>query len=178
MSDNVEEYPATQDDIQRNIANGFEDLTFQKRSFVRKYLETYDARKAAREVSLPVGKAHLVLREPLVDAFLAHLESHYVERSFLSKEMVLMEQLDTLEKLQGRQDIPMQHVDDEGRSYEGVGKKFHASETVALLRDLAKQSGAQVAETKTKDTGQKVIINLGNMGITEQIPGGITIESD
>ena len=89
-----------------------------------------------------------------------------------------MEQLDTLEKLQGRQDIPMQHVDDEGRSYEGVGKKFHASETVALLRDLAKQSGAQVAETKTKDTGQKVIINLGNMGITEQIPGGITIESD
>src|SRR6478609_2257188 len=150
-------------DIERNKQLGFPDLSNQKKQFARKYLESYNPRRAAEECKLPTGTAHLLVREPLVSAFIEELETQYSNRSFLTKEMILIEQLDTLDKLQGRTDVPI--VDKEGDVH--LVKKFHAAETVKLLADLAKQTGASTASGGA-GSGVTVNINFGDLGVEER----------
>lgn len=126
----------SQTDIDRNRASGYPDLDAKRKTFCRLYLESYNQRDAASKAKFPPSRAALLLREPLVQAFIKDLESMYNESSFLRREMIMIEQLETLDKLQGRVKVPL--IAD-GMPLEA--KKFFAPETVKLLADLAKQTG-------------------------------------
>jgi hypothetical protein len=154
--------PITEQDIERNKQLGWPDLSAQKKQFARVYLETYNPKRAAEHCGLPKAHAHLLVREPLVAAFIEELESGYAARSFLTKEMVLIEQLEVLEKLQGREEVPI--VDKEGGTVHA--KKFHAAETVKFLADLAKQTGASTASGGA-GSGVSISINFGDLVVSK-----------
>lgn len=161
----------TLDDVERNKSLGFPDLSAQRKQFARHYLESYNPKKAAKESGLPMTQAHLILQEPLVSAFVDYLQTQYNERSFLSREMVLLEQIDLLDKVMGREDVPM--VGRDGSSFNA--KCFHASEAVKLVSDLAKQTGAAKASGGA-GSGVIVNINLGNLGLAPIEVAGETLE--
>ena len=139
--------------VRWNRENGYPDLSPQERAFARKYMESFNVRTAARDVGLPVSKAHLTLKKPLVGAFIEDLEAQYSERSFLSRELVILEQVELLDKLMGREEVPIVTV----KGDKVVAKKFHAMEAVKLLGDLAKQTGASKS---SGGEGSAVTVNI------------------
>lgn len=164
-------------DVQRNRDLGYPDLKPNQRAFAWKYLETYNARRAAIDLGIKPTEAHLLLKHPLVDALIQDLEKQYAERSFLSKETVLLEQVELLDKLAGR--VPVAMVDREGSEY--TARKFHAMESTKLINDLAKQTGASKA---SGGAGSGVVVNIdlsalglggGTEGSEKEVPG-VTIE--
>jgi hypothetical protein len=159
------------DDVKAKIAwnreNGFPDVDYKKRKWCALYLENFNIAHACRElgVSRPTGYAWY--REPVTSAYLDWLSSRQVDKVFLTKEQVQLEQIDVLDKLMGREAVPMMKPNGEMV----LDKKFHGMEVVKFLGDLAKQTGAVVDQRNHNggSGGVSININLGALGIEEKI---------
>ena len=122
--------------IERNKSDGWLDLSDQQKLFGLSYVETYSIKSSAEIASVSANTASKWLRLPLVLEFINDLQSHLHGRSVITKDFVALQWLKLMPKLLGEEDVSM--VDKDGCSF--MTKKFHASESVSLLKELSKST--------------------------------------
>lgn len=117
--------------------NGFLGLAQDKRLFGLTFVETgsYIQASDKAQVSRETGKRWLT--DPLVSCFINYLNQQKEHYSLIDASFVESQYLSLFAKLMGEDEVDM--VDKEG--FPMSRKKFHASEAVAALRDMAKISG-------------------------------------
>lgn len=146
--------------LDQNRANGFADLPAKHRLFALEYIKVYDHRSAAVVAGFDADKGIRLLREPLVAEFIADLRQKKEHVSLIDAAFIEVQYLNVLGKLLGEEDIAM--VDSDGISR--TGRRFHASETVSALRDMAKIAGLHKADGASVN----VNVNLGAVNLTAE----------
>lgn len=143
--------------IQRNKEIGWPDIPHQKKAFAHEYiLNGYNHREAAKEVGIAASSGIRVLREPLVSAYVAHLQETNFTSQIITKQFVEHQYLELIPFLKGEREIPI--VTGSGAEIDAC--KFHGSELVAVLRDLSKITGYQKEEENNKNL-VNIEINFG-----------------
>jgi|GEM_PF-4804341 len=117
--------------------NGFLALPQPKRLFGLNFTETGSYAKASEAASISNDTGRRWLRDPLVSAFISYLNQQKEHYSLIDASFVESQYLVLLAKLLGEEEVPM--VNKDGATF--LGRKFHSSEAVAALRDMAKISG-------------------------------------
>jgi hypothetical protein len=123
--------------IEFNRANEWPDLDAQRQLFCMAYMEAYSLSGACSAAKIEPGTGRTWLREPLVLAFIGDLQAHLDSRTVISKDFVHLQWLKVLPKLMGEESVPM--IDRAGREYDA--RRFHAAESVALIKELGKIAG-------------------------------------
>jgi len=160
--------------ISNNAEAGWPDLDERDRAFAVEYITNgFSHNDAAEAVGLSRKSGLKKLREPLIGAFIRHLQASTANAKIITQQFVEQKYLEVLPKLMGEEDVPLfDHK--EGISISA--KKFHSAETVSVLRDLGKAAG-YVAPEGPKGGNVHVTIDLG--GFTGQSePVGVTIEHE
>ena len=143
--------------IERNRETNWADLPDQKKAFAYEYVVNgYKHGNAAETVGLARSGGLRVLRDPLVSAFIQHLQEKHFTTSIITKQFVEDQYLQILPFLKGEEEIPIVN----GQGIEGMAKKFHASELTGVLRDLSKVTGYQKEDESNKNI-TNIQINLG-----------------
>lgn len=149
--------------ITRLRNNNWEGLEPAKRAFAMAYVQSFSHHEAAVSIGKPsVGLKYI--RDPLVRAFISDIQEEYSKISLINKHLVEAKMLETLEKLEGKADVPM--VTGQGATFSG--KKFHSGETVSLLKEMARMSGMS-DDPKGKTSPVNIQINMGDL--TGEAPG-------
>ena len=141
-----------------NRLNGFADLTAQQRLFALEYHKEPNHLTAADNANIPRNQAMRMFREPLVQEFLKHLREKQEHYTLIDKGFIEVQYLSLYGKLIGEEEVNFVDKDGETRPV----KKFHASEAVSLLRDMAKTIGV------LKEDGASVTVNLNNVNLNDE----------
>jgi hypothetical protein len=133
----------------------------QDKAFAVEYITNgFKHREAAMEVGLHAGTGLTRLRDPLIGAFIAHLQSQNNIAKLITTQFVEAQYLEILPKLKGEEEIDVVDIK------EGVSvkvKKFHSAELVSVLRDLGKSSGYIAPDLGPSGGNVNVQINLGDL---------------
>ncbi len=161
--------------IERNKKTNWEDLTDQRKAFAYEYIANgYNHRNAAHKVGIAKNSAVRLLREPLVSAFISHLQEEHFTSAIITKQFVEHQYLELIPYLKGEQAIPMVT----GQGVELDACKFHASELTAVLRDLSKVTGYVKEEENNKGQVQ-IFMDFGAvMDNPEKILNGVKVETN
>lgn len=157
--------------LEQNRQNGFLDLDDQKKAFVYKYMTHYSHREAATEVGFNAGQGFHILREPLVQAFMAYLQQKKENYTLIDSSFIEVQYLRLYGKLLGEEEVDM--VDKNGTHFRG--KKFHAAEAVSALRDMAKST--KFFKEGSGQGGVNINFDLGALGI-KMAPSGAASEDN
>jgi len=133
--------------------NGFLDLPQDKRAFALEFIQTGSYIEASKSAEIQTATGRRWLRDPLVAAFIQYLNQQKEHYSLIDAGFIETQYLVLLGKLLGEESVPM--VTSDGASYSA--KKFHSSEAVGCLRDLAKISGHY------KEEGATVNVQVTNL---------------
>ena len=148
--------------VEQNTKNGWKSLTPELRIFCYYYLEDYNHQNAAKRANIKMS-GMTALRNPLVNAMIAHLQEAMQQRSLIDADFVRVQWLNMLPKLMGEEEVAM--VDKDGVSY--MAKKFHAAESVRTLTELGKSTKFYAGGSG--QGGQvNISINLAALGIEEK----------
>jgi hypothetical protein len=148
-------------EIERHEANGFIDMPEQDKAFAVEYITNgFKHRKAATEVGFHADAGIRKLRDPLIGAFISHLQSENNVAKLITTQFVEQQYLEILPKLKGEEEVDIVDIK-EGASFKA--KKFHSAELVSVLSHLGKSSG-YIAPDVGPNVGQvNVQINLGDL---------------
>lgn len=135
--------------IKRNKLENWPDLSDSQKMFGILYAETYVISSSATAAGVSPDRAQKWLREPLLIEFINEIQSHLNGRSVITKDFVNLQWLKLMPKLLGEEEVPL--ITSSGAI--GLHKKFHASESVALLKELSKSTGFYIEGTD--DEGKK-----------------------
>lgn len=154
--------------VEANRKNGWQSLSPAERMFAYYYVETYNARTAAEDCGMAPSAGLRLLRKPLIQALVSHVQEQMQARSLINADFVRVQWLQLLPKLMGEEEVAMV---DKGMSFQA--KKFHAGEATRALTELGKST--KFYEGGTPNGGNVVVnIDLGALGINT----GTTIEGD
>lgn len=128
-----EEYNAI---IERNKKSDWADLEPRERAFAYSYLADYNHRRAAQSINLSADHGIRILRRPLVSAFIQFLQERSHIANTITDDFVRTQMVNLLPKLLGQEPVPL--VDKDGGEFDAL--KFHPSESVNLLREMAKST--------------------------------------
>ncbi len=149
--------------VERHVANGFIDMEERDKAFAVEYITNgFKHLDAAEAVGLTRSAGLRMLRDPLVGAFVGHLQEQNNTAKLITTQFVEQQYLEILPKLKGEEES--EHVDlKEGTSF--LAKKFHSAELVSVLRDLGKSSGYIAPDAGSGGGGPavNVQINLGDL---------------
>lgn len=146
--------------LEQNRLNGFSDLSQAERLFALEYVKTCDRFEAARVSGIAPTRTLRILRDPLVQEFIKHLNDQKQHYSLIDAAFIEVQYLSLYGKLMGEEAVAI--VDKENCVH--MRHKFHASESVAALRDMAKMSGVY----KEEQPGVNVNVNLGNVKLNPE----------
>jgi len=150
--------------IERNKAAGWPDIEPKRKAFAMYYLIDYDTRKAAKKAKFAEKTGASLIREPLLSAYIAELQSQDLISNVVTEDFVRTQWLNLIPILSGQVEVPL-GVDADGDQLNG--KKFHASELNNVLKELAK-STKFYEEGSGGDGSVNVQINVGALlGNTE-----------
>ena len=151
----------------------FDDLSEKDGAFAVEYITNgYNHRDAAKSVGLKPNTGLAKIRQPLVKAFIAHLQKSSHNAKIITQTFVEQKYLEILPKLMGEEDVPI-YDHKEGVTVDA--RKFHSAEVVSVLRDLGKAAG-YVAPEGPKGGNVNVTIDLG--GFTGGSPNVIIEHED
>lgn len=125
--------------------NGFLDLPQDKRAFALEFIQSGSYVEASNAIGIQTATGRRWLRDPLISAFIQYLNQQKEHYSLIDAGFIETQYLILLSKLLGEEAVPM--VDKDGTAF--LAKKFHSSEAVGCLRDLAKVSGNYKEEGAT-----------------------------
>ena len=149
--------------LSRGQNNDFIDLAPEHRLFCLEYVANgYDKKAAAQVADISVAVANRLLRTPLPRGFIARLQDEKVFSSLITRQFVEEMYMSLVPKITGKKEVNL--VSASGESFRA--KKFHSSESVSLVRDMAKISGL-LEEKQSGPTGAgqvNVQINIEAMG--------------
>lgn len=120
------------DQIQRNINNGFQDLTLNEHAFCLNYVVHYDERRAASESGYSKSHGARLLRKPLIAACIKWMQENRQIANHVTEEMIRTCLLNLVPKLSGDEEIPVVTKD----GFTVMARKFHSSELLNLLKML------------------------------------------
>lgn len=146
--------------LEQNRLNGFADLPQKERVFAVEYFKTSDRFSASKVSGIAANYSLRTLRDPLVQEFLQYLNEQRQHYSLIDASFIEVQYLTLYGKLTGEEEVAT--LDKEG--FVQMRHKFHASESVAALRDMAKMSGVY----KEEQPATNVNINLGAVKLTPQ----------
>jgi len=129
--------------------NGFLSLGQIERTFALEFVASGSYIEAAEKAGIGRDRARRLLKDSHVACFINYLNQRKEHFSLIDVSFVEVQYLSLFAKLMGDDEIDL--VDKEGTV--SRVKKFHASEAVAALRDMAKISG------HLKDDPSLVVIN-------------------
>jgi hypothetical protein len=141
--------------ITRLRETNWDDLAPDKKAFAMAYVQSLSHTEAAMAIN-KAGRGLKYLRDPLVRALISDVQEEYAKISLINKSMVEAKMLETLEKLEGKVDIPMVT----GQGLPIIEKKFHPGETVNLLKEMGRVSGI-VPKDHGAEGGVNIQINMG-----------------
>lgn len=156
-------------DIESMRRSGWHALPPDKRAFAIAYASCNSHVEAAREIG-KAGQGLKYINDPLVRALIADIHEEHAKISIINKHLVEMKMLETLEKLEGREAVPMVT----GQGIPILERKFHPGETVSLIREMGKVAGIVPEKDERRDKG--VVINI-NMEALLGSGHGVTIDS-
>lgn len=145
--------------LETNRLNGFSDLSQAERLLALEYVKTGDRFEAAKAAGIAPNRILRTLRDPLVQEFIKYLNDQRQHYSLIDASFVEVQYLSLYGKLIGEEEVPI--VDKDG--FVLMRHKFHASESVAALRDIAKMSGVY------KEEQSAVNVNIGLGGQTVKL---------
>ena len=141
-------------------ATGFPDLSSQHRQFCYEYVANYDIYEAADSADIGRTAARRTFAMPMVQEFIQYLNEEKQHYSLISAAFVEAQYLNLYGKLIGAEEINM-IVD----GSQICGKKFHGSEAVAALRDMAKSTGFYKEEPKANVS---VSVSVNDVKLTNE----------
>ena len=139
--------------LEANRLNGFAGLPANHRLFALQYHQFPDHREAAEAAGMTRASGIRVIRDPLVQEFLRHLREKQEHYTLIDKGFIEVQYLKLNGKLLGEEEVSL--VDKDGCSF--IAKKFHASEAVSALRDMAKS-----IEFFKEEPAPNVNVNVNN----------------
>jgi len=140
--------------IERNKANGWEDLSAQRKAFAMHFLLNYDHRAAAKKVKFSLEMGAKLIREPLLSAYISELQSQDLISNIVTEDFVRTQWLNLIPILSGQVEIPIVLAD----GSEINARKFHAAELNNVLKELAKST--KFYEEGSGDGSVNVQINV------------------
>jgi len=161
--------PPSEDIIKKHREEGWLNLEPHKRAFAISYVQSNSYVQAAKDIKKP-GMGARYLRDPLVKALIADLQKEMFEVSLINRQFVEQKMIETLEKLEGNESVPM--VTGQGIAIKE--KKFHSGEVVNLLKEMGKISGI-IPEKEVAAGGVQVTINMG--ALLGEDNGGTVIDN-
>jgi hypothetical protein len=143
--------------LESNRSNNWPDIPERTKVFAYEYSIAGNFRAACKRVG--IGREHglRLLRDPLVDEFLADLRRDLAETTIITREFLELEYLTTLEQMNG--DVDVANVTKDGDVV--MAPRFNGTGKVAVLRDMAKFIGVAEAD-KSGHGGVNVQINMGD----------------
>jgi len=138
--------------ILRNKAENWPDLPPQRKAFALRYIIDYDHRAAAKEVKLNETYDLKYIREPLTSAYIAYLQEESNISNVITNDFIRTQFLNLIPMLSGQVEVPM-IVGTTGLQVEA--KKFHASELISVLKELAKSTKFYEAGSGNPDSAAK-----------------------
>lgn len=145
--------------VEHNKKNGWPSLSAKERMFAHNFLIFRQIGKAARETGISNVAGGRALRHPVVSAFVQHLQELQAIRFNIDSDFAVMEMLEAMEKFKGDVAVPM--IDADGLQFEG--KKFHADQYMAVIKELNKISGLNNQSITGGAGGVTVKIDMGTM---------------
>lgn len=158
--------------LEKNRQNGFLDLQDQHKQFAQEFLRCYSHLQAADAAQIPRSIAMRVLNDPLVQCFLTYLREKKETYTLIDTAFVESQYLSLYGKLIGEEEVPM--VDKDGVCFQG--KKFHASEAVSALRDMAKST--KFFKEGGGSGGVNINFDLGALGIKQATNQPIEVKAE
>ena len=119
--------------IERMRSTGWADLNPRKRAFAISFASTGSHIQTANELNIDTQTALKYTRDAVTMAMVQDIQDSFLEINVISASYVRQKWLELLPKLMGEEDVSLVY-----RDAPFTGKKFHASETVALLKELSR----------------------------------------
>jgi len=145
-------------EVERQKQLGWSDLDPQLRAFAHEYIIDYNHRRAASETGYPMAKGIQLVRDPLVSAYVQHLQNQNLVSNIITEDFVRSQYLNIIPKLMGDEEVNIVTAMGQELSV----KKFHSSELVSVLRELGK-STKFYENGSGQDAGVTINLNLGDV---------------
>jgi phage terminase small subunit len=147
----------------------FNQLTEQETLFCFRYVEQFSVAKAAKQTGLSAPAGNRLLGRSIIRKFIRHLSQDLQELSLISKAQVETFLLQLQPMVMGEQEVPL--VD---KGVEFTAKKFDATASISLAKEMAKHAGVEEIAT-----GVSININFGAFGVSEDAnPTGVIIDAN
>lgn len=157
---------ATKADIEA-YAEGRYPITDRQRSFVRNFIQHWNAERAYEEAGYlgnPSRGVARLFRVPMVAAAIDHEVRLAAKKAGLTAEWVTKKAMELYPKLVGEEEVEIP-VAFQGELIPARAKKFHASETKSLLEMLAKSTDFFEGGS-SPDKMVNIAIDLSRLGVT------------
>lgn len=160
--------------IKANEANGWPDVKSVEKAFASEYVLSRDHREAAEIVGKTRSAGIKLLKNPLVNAYIAFLDSKVATRRLIDRAYVESEMLNLYYMAKGEDEVNL--VDKDGTQF--TAKEANLPVASKLLVEMAKST--KFYEDGSSQGGMVNIgINLGAMGVQEAVEvRGIEIEGE
>lgn len=122
--------------IERNKSSDWEDISPQRKAFALNYVIIYDHRQSARLAGFSPDRGFRLLREPLLSAYIAHLQEEDYVTNTITEDFVRTQFHSLIPMLMGHVEVPI--VDSHGVPHNV--KKFFPGELIAVLKEIAKST--------------------------------------
>jgi len=161
--------------IERHTANGFIDMEERDKAFAVEYITNgFKHLDAAEAVGLSRSSGLNLLRNPLVGAFIGHLQEQSNTAKLITQQFVETQYLEILPKLKGEEEVDIVDIKNGGTF---KAKKFHSAEVVSVLRDLGKSSG-YIAPEPGGGGGNQVFVQLNLGDLAGDDPIEVVVEAN
>jgi len=144
--------------VERQKANGFQDLPQNKRAFAHEYIIDYKHRRAATETGIPANKGIRLLREPLVAAYIEYLQTMQLTNNIITKDFINAQYLHLYDMATGLE--PQCLVTADGDEY--MARKTELGTAHNILDKISK-STEYAKETGNKNAPVSISIDFGNL---------------
>lgn len=154
--------------IERNKNNGWPDLPAKRKAFAMHYVVGYNHRKASKQAGFSEDFGAELIREPLLTAYIAELQSQELMSNIVTEDFVRTQWLNLIPMLSGQVEVPIVLAD----GTQTYGRKFMAGELNSVLKELAK-STKFYEEGSGQGSQVNVNIDMGALlGRTEKVIDG------
>jgi hypothetical protein len=153
---------SSQELIDKNRENDWQDLVAQEKVFLHHWCSSFDLKKSAKTAKLTIAEATRLLKTPLAKAYVDWLTEGMLTGTVLNREWLELQWLENYSRLVGEETIP--YVNRDGDMV--MVKKYHASEVITALKEMSKLSGMYSESSTGIGTGGVTInFDLSRFGL-------------
>lgn len=145
--------------VERQKQNGWEDLPSKKKAFAHELVANgYNHRLAAETTGFPKSRGIALLREPLISAYIEHLQTLQLTNNIITKDFINAQYLHLYEMATGLE--PIHHVLPDGE--EIMVRKTELGTAHNILDKMSKSTD-YAKETGNKSAAVNVNIDFGGL---------------